>query len=58
MNNEWAFLPMRDSSALLGDATALRQRMEQDGYLYLPRLLDRDRLLELRRKILEVLAQY
>ena len=58
MNNEWAFLPMRDSTPLLGDASALRQRMEQDGYLYLRRLLDRDRLLELRRKILEVLAQY
>jgi len=58
MNNEWAFLPMRDSSQLLGDAPALRRRMEQDGYIYLPKLLDRELLLRLRRKILEVLAQH
>ncbi|HME70623.1 MAG TPA: phytanoyl-CoA dioxygenase family protein [Myxococcota bacterium] len=58
MNNDWAFVPMRDSSQLLGDSAALHRRMEQDGYLYLPKLLDRELLLQLRKKILEVLAQH
>jgi len=58
MNNEWALLPMRSSSPLLGDPAALRRRLEQDGYLYLPRLLVPERLLALREKILEVLAEH
>ena len=56
MNNIWAFLPMQASTDLLGDADALRARFQQDSYLYLPGLLDRDRVLSLRRDIVEVLA--
>jgi hypothetical protein len=58
VNNDWALLPMLDSSPLLGDQAALRSRMEEDGYLYLPKLLDHGLLLELRRKILTVLAEH
>jgi hypothetical protein len=48
-----AFGEMTDSSDIALDAAALRQRIEQDGYLYLPGLLDRDRVLDARRVILE-----
>ena len=44
MNNNWAFLPMRSSSSLLDDPEALRSRFEEDGYLYLDGVLDRDRI--------------
>lgn len=57
MNNLWAFLPMRASTELLGDRESLRARLEDDSYLYFPGLLDRDRVLRLRRRILEVLAE-
>ena len=33
MNNYWAFAPMTASNDLLGDDEALRQRMDEDGYL-------------------------
>ncbi len=56
MNNTWAFLPMRASSDLLGDADALRARLDEDSYLFLPGLLDRDEVLALRRDIVDVLA--
>lgn len=44
---------LRDSSGLRHDVAALRQRMEADGYLYLPGLLDRDVVLDARRSVLE-----
>lgn len=56
MNNEWAFLPMRDSNDLLGDPEALRARLHEDSYLLLRGVLDPERILALRRDILEVLA--
>jgi hypothetical protein len=43
-----AFGPLRDSSPILRDAEALRQRMKEDGYLYLPGALDRDEVLAAR----------
>jgi ectoine hydroxylase-related dioxygenase (phytanoyl-CoA dioxygenase family) len=56
MNNYWAFLPMRSSNDLLGDAEALRDRFAEDGYLYFRQVLDPDRIAALRRRILRVLA--
>jgi hypothetical protein len=58
VNHEWLFLPMPDSSGLLGDTDAVRQRLAEDGYLYLKRVLDRDAVLGLRRSMLEVLARH
>lgn len=56
MNNHFAFLPMRPSTELLDRPDALRARYEEDGYLLLPGLLPRERILEVRAAILEVLA--
>lgn len=51
-------LGYRDSTDLLGDANALRQRAEEDGYLFFRQLLPRDLVLELRRQFLQVLDRY
>jgi len=48
--------PLFDSSSLLEDPAALRQRFEQDGYVYIPGLLDTEVLLELRRQITDICA--
>jgi hypothetical protein len=40
--SEEAFGWLRPSDALLGDAEALRDRLEEDGYLFVPGLLDRE----------------
>jgi hypothetical protein len=42
------FAPMRDSTALLGDPDKLRAQFEQDGYVYLRGVLDRQRVMQLR----------
>lgn len=55
MNYDWAFLPMAVSNDLLGDREALRARLDTDGYLYFSRLLDRDKVLRLRRTMLVAL---
>ncbi len=47
------FGDLRDSSALDFDGAALRARMEEDGYLFLPGLLNRDEVLDARLKIAE-----
>jgi hypothetical protein len=46
-----------DSSGLLGDRAALNERIERDGYLYMPGLLRRDEVLEARREIVRRLAE-
>jgi hypothetical protein len=58
MNHEWLFLPMRDSSDVLGDPTILRERLAEEGYLYLKGVLDPNAVLGLRRELLEVLARH
>ena len=58
MNNDWAFLPMRASNDLLGDPAALRARLHEDSYLYFQGVLDPDKLLDLRRQMLGVLAEH
>jgi len=54
--SEDGFGLLLDSSASLFDAPLLRERMERDGYLFLPGLLNRDEVLEARRAMVEKLA--
>jgi len=42
------FAPMRDSSGLIDDPKALREQFQQDGYVYLRGVLDRDEVMRLR----------
>jgi len=42
---------LRDSSPIINAAAAMRQRMSEDGYLYLPGALDRDLVLAARREV-------
>lgn len=57
MNNRFAFLPMRSSTDLLGDPHALRARLAEDSYLYFPGLLDRERVLEVRRDVVRTIQE-
>ncbi len=52
MNHDWAFLPMEVSNDLLGDRDALRARLDRDGYLYFSQVLDREKVLRLRQRML------
>ena len=49
---------MTDSTALLADATGLRERMESDGYLFLPRLVAAERALAVKRDIVALLREH
>ena len=49
------FGELRRSDGVLADTAELRRRMEEDGYLYLPGLLDGDVVLNARRELLEKL---
>jgi ectoine hydroxylase-related dioxygenase (phytanoyl-CoA dioxygenase family) len=55
MNYDWAFLPMVASNGLLDDPAALRRRLDEDGYLYFSRLLDRAKIMRVRRSMLATL---
>lgn len=46
----------RDSTSLVNDAAALRDRMTEDGYVFLRRALDPDRVLKVRRDVTSALA--
>ena len=50
------FGEMRDSMEAIDDVEELRQRMQEDGYLYLPGYLDRDEVLAARAVMLDRLA--
>lgn len=50
------FGELRDSTGILGDAAALRERMAREGYLYLPGYLDREAVLAARRGVTDRLA--
>jgi hypothetical protein len=54
--SETAFGELRDSSWLSGDHEALRERMEEDGYLYLRGFFEREQIMAARRSILEQAA--
>src|SRR3954453_11123950 len=47
-----------DSSALLGDPQRLLDRAAGDGYLFFRGLLDRDKVLNVRRQIMQVVADH
>ena len=49
------FGELKSSRSLFGNAEALRARMREDGYLYLPGLLNRERVLAGRTSLLEKL---
>lgn len=51
------FGALRDSTDVLDDEAALRERMMEDGYLYLPDYLKREEVLDARRVITTRLAQ-
>lgn len=51
-----SFGTLRDSTDVLGDADGLRERMAEDGYLYLPGYLDRGLVSEARRSVTDRLA--
>lgn len=48
---------LRDSSALVDSTDALRARMDEEGYLFLPGLLNRDDVLTARREVTRRLAE-
>jgi hypothetical protein len=52
-----AFGELRRSDEIAHDMQALRARMAEDGYLYLPGYLDRDLVLEARRVLCHQLAE-
>src|SRR5262245_11912541 len=47
---------LRDSSSIASDTNALRERIEEEGYLYLPRQLDRNLVFEAREEMTRRLA--
>lgn len=48
--------PLRDSSDARRDGAELRRRLDQDGYVYVPGLLDQDDVLAARRDVFSRLA--
>ncbi len=46
-----------DSSDIAGDGEALRDRMDEEGYLYIPGFLNREKVLKVRDLILQTLAE-
>jgi hypothetical protein len=53
-----AFGELRRSTALFHDPSRLRARMAEDGYLYLPGLLDREEVLGVHRSVSERLGKH
>ena len=51
--SESSFGELRDSAWMMGNHEALRERMEEDGYLYIRSFFKRDAVLAARRSILE-----
>lgn len=51
------FGELKDSSDFRNDPAVLRERMADDGYLYLPGLLDRDTVLRARERIFEYMDE-
>jgi hypothetical protein len=49
--------PLKDSSSLAADPAALRQRMAEEGYLYLPGYLDKDQVLAARMEMLRRISE-
>lgn len=49
---------LNESADALGDADELHARLARDGYLYIPGLIDRQRVLDARRVVLEYMAEH
>ena len=64
MGEQWLTYPdgelgeLRDSSDIRDDTEVLHRRIAEDGYLYLPGLIDRDKVLAARSRILEYMAEH
>jgi ectoine hydroxylase-related dioxygenase (phytanoyl-CoA dioxygenase family) len=56
--DEEHFAPLRDSTALLDDPTALRQRYRDDGYLFLRGVVDADAIRRLRAAYFQSFLDY
>src|SRR5687767_1184865 len=56
--SEEAFGWLRPSDSLIGDAAALRARLDEDGYLFVPGLLDREAVRAGRMELLGHVAAY
>lgn len=50
--------PLRDSSDTVDNPAAMRERLAEDGYLYLPGYLDRDEVFAARHEILAYMAEH
>lgn len=50
--------PLRESQDIVHDAAALRQRAQEDGYLFIRGLMPRDGMLELRRQMIALLHEF
>jgi len=48
---------LRDSNDLLGDPAGLRRRMADDGYLLIRGLIDREKVMTSRRRIMEYMSE-
>jgi ectoine hydroxylase-related dioxygenase (phytanoyl-CoA dioxygenase family) len=48
---------LNDSNQLLGDAAALRQRLQRDGFLFLRGLIDREAVTEARTTIMQYMSE-
>ena len=55
--DENSFGWLEDSSSIRGDAAALQQRMDENGYLYIKGFFNRDIILEARQVLLETLEK-
>ena len=55
--SEEAFGELRSSIDISGDIEMLRERIQEDGYLYLPGFLDREEVIAARREITRRLAE-
>ena len=52
-----AFGELRRSDDVAHNSAALRERVSEDGYLYMPGLLDRDQVLAARQLVVDRLAE-
>jgi hypothetical protein len=52
-----SFGELTDSTQHLGDPEALRARLSRDGYLYLPGLIEPEKVLRARERVLEYMAE-
>lgn len=49
--------PLRNSTDVQQEPEGLRARMAEDGYLYMPGLLPREAVLDVRRRMLDIIAE-